>query len=118
MDAMKKEMFTVSISDEETLEILKMIKERHEVLLEPHGSVGWAGLRHYFHMNQEDNNPEQVAVCLETAHPAKFPKEIHDVLKIDPELPQSLKGLEDKEEQFIDIENNYNTFKQFLKANY
>ena len=95
-----------------------MVKERHDVLLEPHGSVGWAGLRHYFMHHPEDHNPDQVAVSLETAHPAKFPKEIHDILHIDPALPPSLGGLDDKEERFIEIENNYAIFKAFLKENY
>ncbi|MBN1950537.1 MAG: threonine synthase [Bacteroidales bacterium] len=118
MDKMKEEMFTISISDQETLETLKKVKERHDILLEPHGSVGWTGLRHYFNMHPEDRRADQVAVCLETAHPAKFPKEIHDILQIEPELPESLKGLEDKEEQFIAIRNDYPAFKHFLKENY
>ena len=118
MDAMKEEMFTISISDKETLETLKMVWERHKVLLEPHGSVGWEGLRKYFEFVPEDHHPDQVAVSLETAHPAKFPREIHDILHIDPELPASLKGLEDREEQFVAVENNYTIFKEFLKTNY
>jgi len=118
MEQMKKDMFTISISDDETLETLKRVYDRHKILLEPHGSVGWAGLRHFMNDPAEKLVQEQVAVCLETAHPAKFPKEIHDVLHIDPELPESLKGLEDKEEQFGEIENDYAAFKQYLKANY
>ena len=49
---------------------------------------------------------------------AKLDKEIKRFLKIDPELPESLKGLDDKEEHFIRIENNVAVFKQFLKDNY
>jgi len=118
MEAMKHDMFTISISDEETLDTLKKVYLRHKVLLEPHGSVGWAGLQHYFSFVPEDHQPDQVSVCLETAHPAKFPKEIQDVLGIDPELPASLIGLEHKEERCIRIENNYTIFKQLLKNNY
>jgi threonine synthase len=118
MDSMKADMFTISIDDNETLETLKMVYERHGVLLEPHGSVAWAGLRRYFDHHPEDHQAEQVSVSLETAHPAKFPKEIHDILGIDPTLPESLRGLEEKEERFMEIENNYPNFKQFLKSNY
>jgi threonine synthase len=118
MDKMKKDMFTVSITDDETLQTLKMVYDRHNVLLEPHGSVGWAGLRHYFEFSHEAHSADQVAVCLETAHPAKFPQEIQKILGCDPELPESLKGLEDKTEQFVKLENNYDIFKQFLKKNY
>ncbi|MBN1599408.1 MAG: threonine synthase [Bacteroidales bacterium] len=118
MAAMKRDMFTVGIDDDETLEILKMVYDRHNVLLEPHGSVGWAGLRHYFRLAPEDYNTEQVTVCLETAHPAKFPLEIQELLGFDPELPPSLIGLEDKEEKYGRIKTDYNTFKEYLKRNY
>jgi threonine synthase len=118
MDAMKRDMFTISINDEETLQTLKMVYERHNVLLEPHGSVGWAGLRHYFEFAPGDHAASQVSVCLETAHPAKFPAEINSILGFDPELPESLKGLEDKEEKMIPIENDYTHFKEFLIKNY
>ena len=45
----------------------------HGVLLEPHGAAGWAGLMQYFKDFPADDNPDQLAVSLETAHPAKFP---------------------------------------------
>lgn len=118
MNAMKQDMFTVSVDDKETLETVKMVYERHNVLLEPHGAVGWAGLRHYFEHVPADHVPAQVSVCLETAHPAKFPKEIHDILGIEPALPESLKNLDGKEEKMIRIENDYAQFKDFLKSNY
>ncbi|MBN2523137.1 MAG: threonine synthase [Bacteroidales bacterium] len=118
MEAMKRDMFTISIDDKETLDTLKMVYNRHGVLLEPHGSVGWAGLRHYFDFVPEDHTAEQVAVCLETAHPAKFPAEIQDILGFDPELPESMVGLEEKEEQFVKLKNNYDIFRQYLKSNY
>ncbi len=118
MEAMKQDMFTISISDDETLEMIKRVYNRHKVLLEPHGSVGWTGLQRFFALSPEDNNFSQVSVCLETAHPAKFPMEIQNVLGIDPQLPDSMKGLEDKEEQFVRIENNYSIFKQLLKKKY
>jgi threonine synthase len=118
MAAMKEDMFTVSIKDNETLETLKMVYDRHKVLLEPHGSVGWAGLRHYFEFSPEAHAANQVSVCLETAHPAKFPQEIQNILGFDPELPKSLIGLEEKKEQFVQLENNYDLLKQYLKTNY
>lgn len=118
MGSMKNDMFTVSVDDKETLETIKMVYERHSVLLEPHGSVGWTGLRRYFDFTPMDHSANQVAVCLETAHPAKFPKEIQNILGFDPELPKSLVGLEEKEEQFAKLENNYDIFKQYLKTNY
>jgi hypothetical protein len=37
---------------------------------------------------------------------------------VDPELPPSMKGLEDAEESFVPMENNYTRFKEFVKNNY
>jgi threonine synthase len=118
MDALNKDMFAVSIDDTETRETIKKVYERHKVVLEPHGAVGWAGLRHYFQQSPEDHNNNQVSVCFETAHPAKFPKEIQDILKFDPELPESMKGLEDKPEQFQKINSDYSSFKKYLTENF
>ncbi len=116
MERMKEDMYTVSIDDSQTKDIIKMVYDRHHILLEPHGAVGWGGLRHY--LSAENVEKDQVCVSLETAHPAKFPVEIREVLGIDPELPPSMKGLEDARESFISMENNYQDFKKFVKNNY
>ena len=71
-------MYAISISDEETKTTINEAYEKHQLLLEPHGSVGWAGLMSYLKEHNNDDTPGQVCVCLETAHPAKFPQEIQD----------------------------------------
>ncbi len=116
--AMKKDIFAVSISDSETKDILKKVYKEYNVLLEPHGSVAWAGLLKYFESDTSANTKELISVALETAHPAKFPAEINDILGIDPILPKSLEGLESKKEAFDLLENNYAAFKTFLMAKY
>jgi threonine synthase len=118
MEAMNQNMFTISIRDDETLATIRKVYEKHQVLLEPHGAVGWKGLMEYFNSSHEEAKTDQVAVSLETAHPAKFPEEIQKILGIDPELPQSLKGLDDKEEQMLSMGNDYQLFKEYLKKNY
>jgi threonine synthase len=116
METMRDDMYTVSINDADTRDTLRTIYDRHKIILEPHGSVGWSGLQHYFRNTNEDHS-KQVSVSLETAHPAKFPKEIKEILNIDPELPLSLKGLEELTERCEKMENNYEIFKAYLKDN-
>lgn len=118
MDAMRRDMFTISINDEDTLSTITKVYNRHQLLLEPHGAVGWCGLTRYFDYAVDDADPEQVSVSLETAHPAKFPDEIKRILGFDPELPSSLQGLDEKMESVEKIDNSYNIFKQYLKDNY
>jgi threonine synthase len=118
MPAMKNDMFAVSLNDEETRRTINNVYKNYNIILEPHGSVGWTGLRRFFNTDPDFDNEQLVAVSLETAHPAKFPDEIEKILGIDPELPSSLAGLDNKEERFDPLENNYNEFKTFLKKNY
>jgi len=118
IEMMRNDMYAVSISDTETRQTIKKAWENHKLLLEPHGAVGWTGLHKNFTVHPEDAGPQQLNVCLETAHPAKFPVEIKDILNIDPGLPESLKDLDKKKETFDTINNNYNEFKLFLTDNY
>ncbi len=118
MDMMKQDMFTVSIDDEETRNTVRKVYERHGVILEPHGAVGWTGLIRYLATDVSSGTAEQVCVCLETAHPAKFPADVLDVIGVEPELPDSLKGLETKKEKFEQIGNNYSEFRDYLIRNY
>lgn len=113
---LKNDMYAVSISDEHTKATIKSVYDKHKVLLEPHGAVGWAGLQD-FH-TKESGNPDQLCVSLETAHPAKFPNEIQQILGIDPELPESLKNLEGKPEKVEKIASDFASFKAFLIKNY
>jgi len=111
MDSIKKDVFSVSISDDETRATIKDVYQNHGVILEPHGAVGWAGLEGF--SSQTKNS--LLSISLETAHPAKFPEEIKKILNIEPELPESLKGLETKKEKFENISSNYQDFKQILQ---
>ncbi len=115
---MRSEIAAYSITDKETLATVKALHNQFGVLAEPHGAAGWAGLMEYFRHHPADNNPNQLAICLETAHPAKFPEEIQKVLKIDPALPPSLEGLDHLEESFETIQNDYLHFKEFLVSRY
>lgn len=118
MDAIKRDMYPISITDEETKATIQQAYQAHKLLLEPHGAVAWAGLSHYFESHKDDNTPEQLCVSFETAHPAKFPEEIRQILTFDPELPLSMQGLDDKEESLLPMKNDYHEFKRYLKKNY
>lgn len=116
LELMQQEIYSVSISDSETKLTIRQAWQQYRLLLEPHGAVGWAGLQHYLAQHDETGS-EQLYVVLETAHPAKFPEQINEILKFDPELPPSLKGLEDKPENYDLLENGYERFKNYLVKN-
>jgi len=116
MAAMRRDLHAVSISDEETRTTIKQAFAQHELVLEPHGAVGWAGLLHY--IKEEPAAEKMLAVSVETAHPAKFPEEIKSLVGVDPPLPKSLEGLEARQEHFDTFSTDYEQFKRFLEQNY
>ncbi|MBN1416267.1 MAG: threonine synthase [Bacteroidales bacterium] len=117
-ERIKRDLYGISISDKETKATIQSVYERHGILIEPHGAVGWAGMQEYFKDVPADASPSQPAVCLETAHPAKFPAEIKDLLDIDPELPKSLQGLDEKEESWDTLKPDYSLLKKYLLEKY
>ncbi|MCK5738424.1 threonine synthase, partial [bacterium] len=66
---MKSDIFAVSIDDHTTRETMKAVFEAYNVILEPHGAVGWKGLIKFLDAGEVEP-ARQTCVCLETAHPA------------------------------------------------
>jgi len=118
MRLIKDEIYAVSINDKQTEDMIRSAYVDHTLMLEPHGAVGWAGLVQFLKENPDQDSPDQLCISLETAHPAKFPEKIRQLLQLDPELPPSLEGIEEKVESFKKIESDYNSFKDFLIDNY
>jgi len=116
LERIRRDMFAVSVSDSETESTINLAMTQNQLLLEPHGAVGWAGLARY--LQHYPNEKNRLCVSLETAHPAKFPEKIQEILQIEPKLPPSLQNLEDKEEFITPMQYDYRAFKEFLKENY
>jgi threonine synthase len=113
-EQMRKELWAISIGEEETRNTIRAAWEKYRLLLEPHGSVGWAGLEHYI----AEEKPDELMVSIETAHPAKFPEEIEQLLSFSPKIPRSIAEIENKKEIYLTIENDYNTFLKLLIEKY
>jgi threonine synthase len=114
MESMKRDLYAVSIDDSETRRTIKNSWDKHRLLLESHGAVGWAGLERYL----EATGDKGPCVSVETAHPAKFPEEIESLLGFAPEVPKSLTGIESKEESYIRMPVDYAAFRNFLWEKY
>lgn len=118
MEKLRTDMYAVSVSDTKTREVIRTVYDRHKVIVEPHGAVGWAGITDFYRENPVFSRPEQLSVTLETAHPAKFPAEIEAVLGFEPELPASLAGLDHKPEYAEKISQQYSDLKKYLIKNF
>lgn len=116
MQRMRGDLFAVSIDDATTRATIARVWRDHRVMLEPHGAVGWAGLERFWECFPEHR--DTVAVSLETAHPAKFPDEVSAQTGVDPEVPPSLEGLDERPEEVRRIDNSYDDFKALLLGEY
>ncbi len=107
---MKKHIYSVSVSDQETKETIRRVYETYGLLLEPHGAVGWRGLEVYL----AENPTAGPCVSLETAHPAKFPDEIEELLRIVPELPPSMRDIDSRKGEALSMSADYPALKAYL----
>ncbi len=112
LSAMHKDLYAVSITDEETRQTIKETYVQHKVLLEPHGAVGWAGLMKYL----KECGDWSPCVSLETADPAKFPDEIVRLTGINPPLPEVMARLDEQKENFQKMDGSYASLKNYLKS--
>lgn len=110
-DAMRAHLFSVSISNAETLATMRAVYRDSAVILEPHGAVGVAALR-----AARAEHPHETAICLETAHPAKYADIIRQELAIDAPAHPALLALQQKTGRAHALPNDYQVFKEFLHA--
>lgn len=117
MEELRKEIVSYSISDDATKEIIVNFYGKYKKIIEPHGAVGWAALKKFREMYPKHDGVK--TITFETANPSKFPEEIIDLIDIVPEMPGSLKVIQDKTEfpNPKDI-SSYSDFKEFLKIDF
>lgn len=111
-------MFAVSVNDSETKDAIRSVYRQLNTLLEPHGAAAWVGLQKYLSSGNVKINRNHFFCILETAHPAKFIDEIRRILDIEIRLPESLRRIKTKNEEYISLENDYNSFKDFMVKYY
>lgn len=111
--ALRRDLFSSSVSDAQTLATMQAAWTQHRLLLEPHGAVGWRGLLDYEAAAPLDGAP---AVVLETAHPAKFPEAIERVLGFSPEVPPAIARAEQAPEDYDTLAPDYPAFREYLLA--
>jgi len=114
MERLRREIWATGVGDEETRATIRRAWREHKLLLEPHGAVGWLGLERYL----EEYPTQSAAVAVETAHPAKFPDEIEQLLGFSPEVPASLAAVEKKAEHYLELPADYEAFRQLLLDKY
>lgn len=110
LETFRKELIGCTYSDEETSKTIKQVYGETGYLLDPHGAVGYLGLKDYL----KDN--EAVGVFLETAHPAKFLDVVEPIINEKVEIPQRLQDYIDRKKVAIEMNADLGQLEEVLKG--
>jgi len=105
----EKDFSAYSFTDEETTAALKNIYKNSQYIAEPHGAVGYLGLK-----KEMTNYPDTIGIFLETAHPIKFPEVVEPALDIKLPIPPQIENVIHKKKESIKIKT-YEELKAFLR---
>ena len=105
----EKDFSAFSFTDEQTKTALVSIYENSKYIADPHGAVGYLGLK-----KQIENNSNAIGVFLETAHPIKFIDVVEPLLNTKLPIPAQIASVLNKEIVSVKIKN-YEELKEFLK---
>lgn len=104
----EKDFSSYTFSDDATKNIMKAIYIKSGYVAEPHGAIGYLGLK-----KELEKYPDAIGFFLETAHPIKFLDVVEPVLNIKLEIPKQIESVLNKEKIKTKIKN-YNDLKFFL----
>ncbi|WP_439554616.1 threonine synthase [Flavobacterium macrobrachii] len=104
----EKDFSSYSFSDAETEITIKDIYSRTKYIAEPHGTVGYLGLK-----KEMQKQPNSIGVFLETAHPIKFLDIVEPLLDSQLPIPKQIESVLNKEKVSIKIKT-YEELKDFL----
>jgi threonine synthase len=108
--SMKKSLTGYRFTDAETREAMKSVYNSKGYVLDPHGAIGYLGLKKYL-----TANPDAQGIFLETAHPAKFKETVDEILGREVEIPLPLQRFLKQEKNAVSVGSDYEQFKAFLK---
>ncbi len=107
LDQIQKDFLSESCNEQETLDIIKKNYVENNIILDPHTAVG-VGVAKKLSYND--------CVILSTAHPCKFPDAIDKAIKKHENLPDELKHVLNKDENFEVLKSDIEEVKNFVRS--
>lgn len=107
---MKREITGYSFTDQETQTAMRDVFKKFNYFLDPHGAIGYLGLKKY-----QSQNPGNIGVFLETAHPAKFLDVVESTLQTTIPIPDELKLFLLRKKASIVCNSDFISFKKLLQ---
>ena len=106
LDKIKMNFTSEMLDEKETVEMIKIIHEKHQTVVDPHTAVGIGAARK---LGLEKN-----CIVLSTAHPCKFPQAIEDAISKTENLPDSLNYVNNRKEKFDVLPNDIDKIKDYV----
>ena len=103
----KEDFISESLTEQETIEVIKNVYEKNNMIIDPHTAIGY-GVVNKLGMDKD-------CVVLSTAHPCKFPVATKKAIAKKQDLPDQLKHILKEKENFDIIENNIRKVKDYIK---
>ena len=110
LNLLKQHLSAYSFTDDETRSAMKDLYERTGYIADPHGAVGYLGLKEYI-----KHHPGMTGIFLETAHPVKFLDVVEPVIGKKIAFPPQIESVINKEKVSKKI-GSYEELKAFLLA--
>jgi threonine synthase len=107
LESIKHHFSSYSFSDEETKKAMKEIYVETSYIADPHGAVGYLGLKKY------GLSESEIGIFLETAHPVKFLDVVEETLDTKVLIPSQIQKVIHKEKLATKI-SSYQELKDFL----
>jgi threonine synthase len=111
LKAFEKDFSSYSFSDAITESTIKDIYQHTGYIAEPHGAVGYLGLK-----KEMQKQPNSIGVFLETAHPIKFLDVVEPLLAITLPIPTQIESVLGVEKISTKIKS-YDELKSFISNN-
>ncbi|WP_430409422.1 threonine synthase [Kordia sp.] len=106
LETIKKHFSSYSFTDTKTKVAMKSLYNQTKYIADPHGAVGYLGLKNHDLQNA-------YGVFLETAHPVKFLPTVESTLSLKLDIPTQIQEIMHKEKKAYFI-NDYKGLKKYL----
>jgi threonine synthase len=106
----KENIYSYSISDEQTVNAIRTVHKKYKYILDPHGAVGYQAINEY----KATMANRAHYVVFETAHPAKFMDIINGVINVEINIPRTLSHVLEKKKSATKISGEFEQFKSYI----
>ncbi len=106
-EELKNHFSAYSFDDDQTKDAMRKIYDSTEYIADPHGAVGYLGLK------KQELKDNDYGIFLETAHPVKFMDIVEETINVTLEIPPQIQKVMNKEKKSFSIKS-YKEVKEFL----